>query len=45
LKERISGKAFNMGGGLDNSLSLLFSLLESITGINLHFYVVNSGIR
>ena len=38
-KEKVSGKAFNVGGGIDNSLSLLelFSILESITGCKLRF--------
>lgn len=38
-KEKVSGKAFNVGGGIDNSLSLLelFSLLESITGCKLNY--------
>jgi CDP-paratose 2-epimerase len=38
-KEKVSGKAFNVGGGIDNSLSLLelFSLLEGITGCKLRY--------
>lgn len=38
-KEKVSGKAFNVGGGIENSLSLLelFSLLEKITGCKLNY--------
>ncbi|MBW3697570.1 NAD-dependent epimerase/dehydratase family protein [Vibrio sp. T187] len=38
-KEKVSGKAFNVGGGIENSLSLLelFSLLEGVTGIKLNY--------
>jgi CDP-paratose 2-epimerase len=37
--ERAKGQAFNIGGGLDNSLSLieLFSLLEKITQVKLSY--------
>jgi CDP-paratose 2-epimerase len=38
-KEKVSGMAFNVGGGIENSLSLLelFSLLESITSKRLTY--------
>lgn len=38
-KKSVSGKAFNVGGGIENSLSLLelFSLLEGITGTELDY--------
>ncbi len=38
-KEKVSGKAFNVGGGIENSLSLLelFNLLESITDTKLNY--------
>ncbi|PHY64075.1 GDP-mannose 4,6-dehydratase [Shewanella xiamenensis] len=38
-KDIVSGKAFNVGGGIDNSLSLLelFSMLETITGCELRY--------
>jgi CDP-paratose 2-epimerase len=38
-KEKVSGQAFNVGGGGDNSLSLLelFSLLENISGCKLSY--------
>jgi len=38
-KEKVSGKAFNVGGGVESSLSLLelFSLLESITDTKLNY--------
>ena len=37
--DQAKGKAFNIGGGIDNSLSLLelFSLLEEIAGIKLRY--------
>ena len=37
--ERAKGQAFNIGGGMENSLSLLelFSLLEVITGVELNY--------
>ncbi|PVX18381.1 CDP-paratose 2-epimerase [Vibrio cholerae] len=38
-KEKVRGRAFNVGGGIDNSLSLLelFSLLENITECKLNY--------
>lgn len=38
--EKIKGKAFNVGGGMENSLSLLelFKMLESILEIQMDFY-------
>lgn len=37
--DRIAGRAFNVGGGMKNSLSLLelFELLKEITGADLHY--------
>ncbi|MDG1004611.1 MAG: hypothetical protein P8N58_06990, partial [Emcibacteraceae bacterium] len=37
--DRAKGQAFNIGGGMENSLSLLelFSLLEEITGVKLNY--------
>lgn len=37
--EKIKGQAFNIGGGIANSLSLLelFALLEEVTAVKLHF--------
>lgn len=37
--EKVKGKAFNVGGGLQNSLSLLelFNLLEDLLGIEMNF--------
>jgi len=37
--ERAKGQAFNVGGGFENSLSLLelFALLEKIAGVKLHY--------
>ena len=37
--EKVKGKAFNIGGGIENSLSLLelFSLLEDILSIKMNF--------
>jgi CDP-paratose 2-epimerase len=37
--EKVKGKAFNIGGGMENSLSLLelFSLLEDILNINMNY--------
>ena len=39
LLDETSGHAFNVGGGIDNSLSLLelFSMLEEITGVRLRY--------
>lgn len=38
--ERVQGQAFNVGGGIENSLSLLelFSRLEEMLGIKMNFY-------
>ncbi len=38
--DMIWGQAFNIGGGIDNSLSLLelFSLLEELTGVGLNYF-------
>jgi CDP-paratose 2-epimerase len=38
-KEKVSGMAFNVGGGIENSLSLLelFQLLESYVGVELKY--------
>jgi CDP-paratose 2-epimerase len=37
--DKAKGQAFNVGGGIENSLSLLelFSLLERIAGVNLSY--------
>lgn len=37
--DAVAGEAFNIGGGIDNSLSLLelFALLEELTGATLHY--------
>ena len=39
LIDTVSGEAFNIGGGIENSLSLLelFNLLEEITGVELSY--------
>ena len=38
-KEKVSGNAFNVGGGIDNSLSLLelFELLEKLEDVTLNY--------
>ncbi len=38
-KEKVSGKVFNVGGGIENSLSLLelFDLLEGLTGTEMKY--------
>jgi CDP-paratose 2-epimerase len=37
--EKIKGQAFNIGGGIENSLSLLelFALLEEVSAVKLHY--------
>ena len=37
--DQVAGKAFNVGGGIDNSLSLLelFGLLEELCGVTMNF--------
>lgn len=38
--DKVKGEAFNIGGGVENSLSLLelFDLLEQLTGVKLKYY-------
>lgn len=39
-REQVAGEVFNIGGGIDNSLSLIefFALLEQLLGIRLEYY-------